>query len=45
MEKMDEILFMEHGRIVEKGTHRELLAMDGRYAAFFRLQEYKSLEY
>lgn len=34
----DRILFLEHGRIVEEGTHQELMDKDGRYAAMFRLQ-------
>jgi ATP-binding cassette subfamily B protein len=34
----DRILFLEHGRLVEQGTHQELLALGGRYAHLFRLQ-------
>jgi ATP-binding cassette subfamily B protein len=34
----DRILFLEHGQIVESGTHDELLAANGRYARLFRLQ-------
>jgi ABC-type transport system involved in Fe-S cluster assembly fused permease/ATPase subunit len=33
-----EILVMDHGRIQERGTHAELLAMQGRYAEMWRLQ-------
>jgi ABC-type multidrug transport system fused ATPase/permease subunit len=29
---------MEHGRIVEKGTHDALLAAQGRYADLYRSQ-------
>jgi len=34
----DAILMMEHGRIVEKGTHHELLAAKGRYAELYHSQ-------
>jgi ATP-binding cassette subfamily B protein len=29
---------MEHGRIVEQGTHNELIAFDGAYAALYNSQ-------
>jgi len=34
----DQILFIQDGRIIERGTHRELLDHDGEYARFFRIQ-------
>jgi ATP-binding cassette subfamily B multidrug efflux pump len=34
----DEILFLESGRIVERGTHDELLARGGRYRDLYDLQ-------
>ncbi|HEV3139879.1 MAG TPA: ABC transporter ATP-binding protein [Vicinamibacterales bacterium] len=34
----DTILMMEHGRIVEQGTHEQLIAAKGRYAELYRSQ-------
>ncbi len=35
----DEILVLEHGRIVERGQHQSLLAAEGLYARMWRLQQ------
>lgn len=34
----DRILFLEHGQILELGSHEELLEKDGKYAELFHLQ-------
>jgi ATP-binding cassette subfamily B protein len=34
----DRILFLEHGQLLELGSHEELLAMNGKYAELFHLQ-------
>ncbi len=34
----DRILFLEHGQLLELGSHEELLAQNGKYAELFHLQ-------
>jgi len=43
VEKADRILVMEAGRIVEQGSHDELLSLSGRYAQLYN-QEFESAE-
>jgi subfamily B ATP-binding cassette protein MsbA len=38
VEKADRIIVLDAGRIVESGTHAELLAENGHYAALYRMQ-------
>ena len=37
----DVVFFMENGRIHERGSHKELMEMDGKYAALYNLQAEK----
>jgi ATP-binding cassette subfamily B multidrug efflux pump len=36
--RMDRLVVLDHGRIVEQGTHAALLRLDGHYAALWRRQ-------
>ncbi|WP_213299521.1 ABCB family ABC transporter ATP-binding protein/permease [Paraburkholderia sacchari] len=39
-----QIIVMDHGRIVERGTHAELLQADGHYAQMWALQQQRANE-
>ena len=36
----DEILFLEKGKVAERGTHEELIAQNGAYAKMFEIQSH-----
>jgi thiol reductant ABC exporter CydC subunit len=36
LEEVDEVLVLDRGRVVERGAHAELLALDGRYAELWQ---------
>ncbi len=44
IEKADQILVLQAGEIIEKGTHEELLASNGLYSKLTRIQNTKTLE-
>jgi ATP-binding cassette subfamily B protein len=38
----DQIIALEQGKMIEKGTHRDLIATQHYYAKAFELQEYEA---
>lgn len=42
--KADQILVLRHGQIIERGTHEELLALDGLYGKLARIQDMTFIE-
>jgi ABC-type multidrug transport system fused ATPase/permease subunit len=43
--RADRICVVEHGRVVELGSHDELMALNGRYRTMFDLQASRFTEY
>ena len=38
------IVVLEHGQVIEEGTHKELMAQNGRYKELFSVQAEKYLQ-
>ena len=41
VENADEIIYIEEGRVTERGTHASLMALNGGYARMYALQHRK----
>ncbi|RUR00560.1 lipid A export permease/ATP-binding protein MsbA [Legionella septentrionalis] len=39
IKRADKIIVVQHGKVVEQGTHQELIALDGHYAQLYRIQK------
>ena len=40
----DKILMLEHGRIIEQGSHKTLMAIQGKYEELYTMQAKRYLE-
>ena len=40
----DRILVLEQGKVIEQGDHKSLMALDGRYAQLWQMQQHESIE-
>jgi ATP-binding cassette subfamily B protein len=38
----EQILVMDHGKIIERGTHTELIEINGAYAQMWQMQKQQS---
>ncbi len=45
IKRADQILVLDHGRIIERGNHESLLALGGTYARLYELQLREQEEY
>lgn len=39
IKRADKIIVLQHGRVVEQGTHEQLLAMNGHYTQLYKVQK------
>ncbi len=39
LEQVDEVLVLDHGHVLERGTHPELIALGGHYAALWQREQ------
>jgi ABC-type multidrug transport system fused ATPase/permease subunit len=39
MDAMDEILLIDNGEIIERGTHQDLISLNGEYSQMWEIQQ------